>query len=404
MSGGRDEAAGAPADPQGGGVADARFRRSAAFWTRAYPRRWRRARGEELLGLLEDLAEPGARRLSTRQVADVVRGGLATRWREHPPLGPWLLYRLFDVRLPPAYRAWALDDIEGALRRWRVLMPAILTFLVIGVGQALSAEPLSTSLVIPSSVVLTMVLVLPLGWRRREDLRRHVEPRRGEPLAPGTLVPVEAPRRRLRAEPVALWAVASSAVLALTSTATVLVAPRTLRLRLFGADEGTGPGFEVLGGPAGNRLGFVLVLGGAVVVGVLLALRARRGVRRAGDPASWPHQPHRVVVDPSWRHRARVAVWTGLVAAPSAAEVLGSVPLGWSLLVGAAAWAALPAAWLVLVAVRRSRALAGAAAVDVARVASGHRPEVDRADATTFVPWGVVAWSPAPPSWARPVT
>ncbi len=37
------------------------FERSARFWLRAYPRRWRRDHTEEVLGVLADLAEPGAR-------------------------------------------------------------------------------------------------------------------------------------------------------------------------------------------------------------------------------------------------------------------------------------------------------------------------------------------------------
>nr|WP_297424875.1 hypothetical protein [uncultured Actinotalea sp.] len=181
----------APGADRGEVAPGAGFRRSAASWIRAYPPRWRRARGAELLGLLEDLAEPGASRLGVRQVADVVRGGLATRWRERPPLGAW---------------------------------------------------------------------------------------------------------------------------------------------------------------------------GG------------------------------------------RVVVWTGLAAALPVAEAVGSLPVGWSLVIGAAAWALLPVAVVVLRTVRRTPGLVGAAAVDVARVASGGRAQVDRADATAFVPWGVVGWSPGPSSRPRPVT
>ena len=87
--------------------------RSIRSWMRAYPGRWRAVRGEEMFGLVADLARPGARRLSARAAIDLLRGGWATRWREHPPLHNWLLYRMFDKRIPVAYRAWALDDING---------------------------------------------------------------------------------------------------------------------------------------------------------------------------------------------------------------------------------------------------------------------------------------------------
>ncbi|MHB1489664.1 MAG: hypothetical protein ACYCTH_04110, partial [Cellulomonas sp.] len=83
------------------------------LWMRAYPRRWRAARGAELLGVVVDLAGPGARRLGVRAVVDLVRGGWATRWRERPPLHVWLGYRFLGLRIPSAYRAWALDDIDG---------------------------------------------------------------------------------------------------------------------------------------------------------------------------------------------------------------------------------------------------------------------------------------------------
>jgi hypothetical protein len=74
---------------------DERIISSVELWMRAYPRRWREARGEELLALVVDLAGPGAQRLGARAAFDLVRAGWATRWREHPPAHSWLLYRLF---------------------------------------------------------------------------------------------------------------------------------------------------------------------------------------------------------------------------------------------------------------------------------------------------------------------
>jgi hypothetical protein len=97
----------------GDAVADSPIVASIQFCMRAYPRRWREARGQELVDLVVDLAGPDARRLDARAAFDLLRGGLATRWREHPPAHTWLLYRLFDRRIPAAYRSWALDDIDG---------------------------------------------------------------------------------------------------------------------------------------------------------------------------------------------------------------------------------------------------------------------------------------------------
>jgi hypothetical protein len=94
-------------------VAKAQIVESIEFWMRAYPRRWRQARGQELVDVVVDLAGPGAQRLDARSAFDLVRGGWATRWREHPLPHTWLLYRTFDRRIPMAYRSWALDDIDG---------------------------------------------------------------------------------------------------------------------------------------------------------------------------------------------------------------------------------------------------------------------------------------------------
>jgi hypothetical protein len=80
---------------------------------RAYPPRYRRGREEELLATMLDCAEPGRSAPSLRESVDVVRGGLTTRLRTRPPLLRWLAYRLYDTRLPEAYREFARDDIMG---------------------------------------------------------------------------------------------------------------------------------------------------------------------------------------------------------------------------------------------------------------------------------------------------
>jgi hypothetical protein len=52
----------------------------------AYPSRYRRDRGQEMLGTLLDLASRGQRLPAPRDAADIVRGGLAARWRQQPLL------------------------------------------------------------------------------------------------------------------------------------------------------------------------------------------------------------------------------------------------------------------------------------------------------------------------------
>ncbi|MFJ4108179.1 DUF5313 family protein [Oerskovia enterophila] len=97
------------------------FERSARFWARAYPRRWREVHGDELLAVQQDVAlavaeatgAPVPDRLSVDEVRGLLRAGWGLRWRERPPLWRWVLYR-FGLRLPARYWWWVADDIRGA--------------------------------------------------------------------------------------------------------------------------------------------------------------------------------------------------------------------------------------------------------------------------------------------------
>ncbi|WP_143755823.1 hypothetical protein [Sanguibacter keddieii] len=107
---------------------------SARLWLRAYPRRWRFSCGEDLVGTLLDLAGPDARTVRLRDGLSVLWAGWALRFREHPPLLPWLRYRLFGADLPVDYRVWMIDDLLGRLHalRWFV---AYLVLLVVSMGM-----------------------------------------------------------------------------------------------------------------------------------------------------------------------------------------------------------------------------------------------------------------------------
>lgn len=113
--------------------------RSAAFWLRAYPRRWRAQRAAEVAEVLTDLAPAGATRLDLRAAAGLVRGGWSTRWHQRPPVGAFLRYRLLDRRPAPVYDGWLRDDLEGALYPWRsaLVISAVLGPLFLAVAVAL---------------------------------------------------------------------------------------------------------------------------------------------------------------------------------------------------------------------------------------------------------------------------
>lgn len=86
---------------------------------RAYPRRYREVREEELLGTLLDVADPDLAVPSFGDSWDIVRGGLAARLHGRPPVLSWLAYRLWDGQVPVEYRYWVRDDVFGRLHYLR---------------------------------------------------------------------------------------------------------------------------------------------------------------------------------------------------------------------------------------------------------------------------------------------
>ncbi|WP_435738285.1 hypothetical protein V5D56_06770 [Cellulosimicrobium sp. PMB13] len=167
--------------------AGGRYERSARFWLRAYPPRWRDAHGDEALAVLLDLA-PGSEDASTatgigaREAWGLVRAGWGLRWREHPPLGRWLLYRLFDARLPARYWWWVADDIHGTLFSWRTKAFNMVVMLVIWFGvPALQGWLFGQSPTTFSPwIVLVVLAAFALGgavWREKNverAWRKHV--------------------------------------------------------------------------------------------------------------------------------------------------------------------------------------------------------------------------------------
>ena len=102
--------------------------RSARLWLRAYPRRWRYAYGDDLVGTLLDLAGPDARAVRLRDGLSVLRAGWSLRLREHPPLLPWLGYRFFETDLPEQHRVWMIDDLLGRLHAARAFAQVMVIF------------------------------------------------------------------------------------------------------------------------------------------------------------------------------------------------------------------------------------------------------------------------------------
>src|SRR5690242_5519350 len=81
---------------------------------RAFPRRYRDAHEVEMLSTLAE-AEAGRRSPCLGTAIDLVRAGWSERIRSHPPFRRYIWYRL-GGKLPPEYRSWMLDDLNGWYR------------------------------------------------------------------------------------------------------------------------------------------------------------------------------------------------------------------------------------------------------------------------------------------------
>jgi len=175
----RDEGAarGAASDPATGRGVDAAsddrasFDRSVRFWLRAYPRRWRVARADEVVEVLADLAGPEARRVDGRTAIGLLVAGIAARWRMRPPVRVVARYRLRGLRPSAAYDAWLHDDLDGifyAVRQlaWRAPFLAAL----VAITQMWQGPPWLVGLV--AAVALGLVSDT-LGRRRLRRLYFH---------------------------------------------------------------------------------------------------------------------------------------------------------------------------------------------------------------------------------------
>ncbi|GGS66569.1 hypothetical protein GCM10010156_26790 [Planobispora rosea] len=154
----------------GPGPGEAYERRCRRLLRLAYPPRFLQTRGEEVLGTLLDLAEPGRTRPGARTVLDVLRGGAALRLRERPPLWDWVLYRLFYRRLPFRHRWWARDDIIGRFFVERLVLSWILLLLLSLLALSAFGVTVHNAQILFGWAASSYVL----AWIDRRRIRRHL--------------------------------------------------------------------------------------------------------------------------------------------------------------------------------------------------------------------------------------
>ncbi|GEL97931.1 hypothetical protein [Cellulomonas terrae] len=353
--------------------------RSAAFWLRAYTPAWRARRADEVTAVLVDLAPDGARSLDLRTVLGLLRGGVATRWRQTPPLRVYLPYRLLDVRVPPQYREWVRQDIAspGALRR---NLTGRLWLFVLPLWNALASDTRGDTLamwtVLTIALTATLLCVRP-GSVVRRRLQRHA---RTSPPVVGSWVWVRTSRARVAAEPGAQALVLLLTVGAVAWSTAAVLAPT--RLGSVPCDAaGALACSELVVVPRDHTALITAPLTAALLAGVGLAVAVRR--RLARHLADRPEQPARQLVGLAPHAGPGLALWVGLILAGATAEATGTWALSLSALAAPACLLLLPTAavlWLL------ARTTPGCAFVDLRHVAWTGRPvEVDRYD-TDLIP------------------
>jgi len=370
---------------------DRRFDRAVTLCLHAYPPRWRAARAAEVTAVLADLAGPPPRRLDARAAAGLIRGGWATRWREHPPLRAYLAYRLLDRRLPARYRAWVRADIGGALFPLRSVLTRLslmlLVFLVVPpVLAALGPAPAyggafdGTPIWIGVSLAMgASSLLFGRAWRHRAA-RRFLVLRSGDPVVEGDFVDGLGPQRRLDARGWLTAALVAVSIAAVAWTCAALVAPQVIGAGPCGpsTDDGSPWCTDFAARPAGSASGVLaVVLVVAAVIGLAVVPVVRRRLSRL--VAAAPPQPHRELVGPSASTAVAVAALSALVLADAWLEATGRLVVLASGVLGPIAVLILPGvvvAWRFVRSRPEARGLAGTDVVTMA--VAGRVPGVDR--------------------------
>lgn len=365
------------------------FERSAAFWLRAYPPSWRAERAAEVTAVLVDLADDDARRLDARTALGLLRGGIATRWRQTPPPWVYLPYRMFDIRVPARYRDWVRQDVTspGHLRRnllgraWMFAMP-----LYVAATSDLRDEIVVTWVAVALAGTATLLCVRPDGAARRR-LQQHARPGRGEPRTVGAFVWVRTSRARIAAEPGARVLALLVAVGAASWSVAALVAPTWLIVGSVPCESPQGACREVDTSVVArdpSALGAVLLVVVALAGVALAVVVVRRLDRRL--PAR-PEQLARHLLGLRPHARVGLAMWIVLIVAAALAEVTGAWVLSLSVVAAPVCLLLLPS---TVVLWRRARVTPDAAFVDLWHVGWTGRPvEVDPYD-TELVPTAVL--------------
>jgi hypothetical protein len=193
--------------------------RRLALALRAFPKRFRAARTDEIMGTVAEVrAAGGGDGVGGRELIDLVLAGWAERRRTRPPTWTLLRYFWFEGRLDQRWHAWMFDDLRGWYSLRRSLRSAALFFpisfgmwwllpVVMGDGSRSPFDPMAFLLVASATVGFGAVIEAIWHLQRKRILRKHgYDPSTWMPLAAVPVsrpVPLPPPPRALsRAVPV----------------------------------------------------------------------------------------------------------------------------------------------------------------------------------------------------------
>jgi hypothetical protein len=159
--------------------------RRLALALRAFPKRFRAARTDEIMGTVAEVrAAGGGDGVGGRELVDLVLAGWAERRRTRPPTWPLFRYHWLDGRLDQRWHGWMFDDLRGwhPLRLWlRYLFSMAIVFAMILLVQgAVFGSESSWPFAYPGFVLHLVLLSGTNGLievflhvQRKRILRRH---------------------------------------------------------------------------------------------------------------------------------------------------------------------------------------------------------------------------------------
>jgi hypothetical protein len=311
--------------------------RRRAFALRAFPPRWRERHGDEFLHVAGELASAPNRDATWSEFVDIVRGGLAVRIEDRPPLRVRVAYRWAEKAVPVRWHAWMRDDLRGRFlgyrRNFRTMLPLLVFVAFVESG---TDGPSRTA-----TVAIISAILIAMGPSQARRVRRRISEKVGYDvmaaglLPPPTPLPTPVVRRPTPRAPYVRYAVplaawSSMAGIALIAGAAISNAPsRSIGPVTFSPDPNS-PLTTHQAGLIGLAVAFA-----AVLVAGTTAVVTRARVRNLG--ATTAHASSAVKSSDMWVAATAVGLPATLLGAVGVMPDIACAAVGVVLVITAAA-------------------------------------------------------------------